>query len=113
VVEHYRRQLHARLAQAGIPVDLGDERIVREIGLFADRSDTSEERVRLRSHLAKFRELMEESSPPGRAMDFLLQEMNREANTIGSKANDARIAQHVVVVKTELEKIREQIQNVE
>lgn len=113
VVELYRKQLHARLVQAGIPVDLSDERIVREIGLFADRCDTCEERVRLRSHLAKFRQLMADTVPPGRAMDFLLQEMNREANTIGSKANDATIAQHVVIVKTELEKIREQVQNVE
>ena len=99
--------------QAGIPVDLGDDRIVREIGLFAERCDTSEERVRLRSHLLKFRSVMDSGEPAGRPLDFLLQEMNREVNTIGSKANDAAIAQHVVALKTELEKIREQIQNVE
>lgn len=109
----YRRQMIARLEQAGLPVDLGDDRIVREIGLFADRSDISEERVRLRSHLAKFRSVLEAGDPPGRPLDFLLQEMQREVNTIGSKANDAGIAQHVVAAKTELEKLREQVQNLE
>lgn len=109
----YRRQMVARLEQAGLPVDLGDDRIVREIGLFADRCDISEERVRLRSHLAKFRSLLDAGAPPGRPLDFLLQEMQREVNTIGSKANDAAIAQHVVAAKTELEKLREQVQNLE
>ena len=109
----YRRQMIARLEQAGLPVDLGDDRIVREIGLFADRSDISEERVRLRSHLAKFRSVLGAGEPPGRPLDFLLQEMQREVNTIGSKANDAGIAQHVVAAKTELEKLREQVQNLE
>lgn len=113
VVDQYRRLLLARLGQAGLPVDLADDRIVREIGLFAERSDISEERTRLRSHIDKFRFYLDQLDPPGRSLDFLLQEMNREVNTIGSKANDANIAHWVVTAKTELEKIREQVQNVE
>ena len=106
-------QLRARLEQAGLGLDLEDERITRELALFADRCDTSEERVRLRSHLAQFRQLLEAEEPPGRTMDFLLQEMNREVNTIGSKAADTLMARQVVAAKTELEKIREQVQNIE
>ena len=113
VIDHYRRQLLARLEQAGLPVDLKDDRLVREIGLFAERCDISEERTRLHSHLEKFRGFLDQTDPPGRALDFLLQEMNREVNTIGAKANDAAIAHGVVTAKTELEKIREQVQNIE
>jgi uncharacterized protein (TIGR00255 family) len=113
VLAAQREQLRARLEQAGVDLDLGDERVTRELALFADRCDTSEERVRLRSHLAQFRQLMEAKEPPGRTMDFLLQEMNREVNTIGSKASDAPMARQVVAAKTELEKIREQVQNIE
>ena len=113
VVAAQREQLRARLENAGVDLDLGDERITRELALFADRCDTSEERVRLRSHLAQFRQLLEAKEPPGRTMDFLLQELNREVNTIGSKAADAPTARQVVVAKTELEKIREQTQNIE
>lgn len=108
-----REQLGARLEQAGFDLDLNDERITRELALFADRCDTSEERVRLRSHLAQFRQLLEENEPPGRTMDFLLQEINREVNTVGAKAADGPMARQVVAAKTELEKIREQAQNVE
>ncbi|MFM7180615.1 MAG: YicC/YloC family endoribonuclease [Verrucomicrobiales bacterium] len=113
VVAAQREQLRARLEQSGIELDLDDERITRELALFADRCDTSEERVRLRSHLAQFRLLLEAVEPPGRTMDFLVQEMNREVNTIGSKAADTLMARQVVAAKTELEKIREQAQNIE
>jgi len=113
VVVHYRTNLQRRLEEAGIPVDLSDERIVREIGLFADRCDISEELTRLEHHFTQFSEFLEGSEPTGRAMDFLSQELNRELNTIGSKANNAKIAQHIVNCKSELEKIREQVQNVE
>jgi len=113
VKDHYRKQLLTRLEEAGIPADLSDERIVREIGLFAERSDISEETTRLKSHLDQFRKLMDLATPAGRPLDFLIQEINRECNTIGAKANDAQLAQRVVNCKTELEKIREQIQNVE
>ena len=81
--------------------------------MFADRCDITEELTRLDSHCAKFREYLLAADPPGRALDFLCQEIFREFNTIGAKANDAAIAQTIVEAKTELEKIREQVQNVE
>jgi uncharacterized protein (TIGR00255 family) len=108
-----RVQLHKRLRDAGIEVDLNDERLIKELALFADRCDVSEELTRLDSHFAKFREYLEAKDAPGRALDFLCQELFREFNTIGSKANDAGIAQTIVEAKTEVEKIREQVQNVE
>ena len=108
-----RELLHKRLRDAGIEVDLNDERLIKELALFADRCDVSEELTRLDSHFAKFREYLEADDAPGRALDFLCQELFREFNTIGSKANDAGIAQTIVEAKTELEKIREQVQNVE
>ena len=108
-----RELLTKRLRDAGLELDLTDERVAKEIALFADRCDVSEEITRLDSHFAKFREYLQSAEPPGRALDFLCQELFREFNTIGSKANDAAIAQTVVEAKTELEKIREQVQNVE
>lgn len=108
-----RELLAKRLRDAGLELDPADERVVKEIALFADRCDVSEEITRLDSHFAKFREYLEAAEPPGRALDFLCQELFREFNTIGSKANDASIAQTIVEAKTELEKIREQVQNVE
>ena len=108
-----RELLTKRLRDAGLELDLTDERVTKEIALFADRCDVSEEITRLDSHFAKFREYLQATEPPGRALDFLCQELSREFNTIGSKANDAAIAQTVVEAKTELEKIREQVQNVE
>lgn len=113
VVESHRRHLHARLAASGLTIDLGDDRLLREIALHAERCDVSEELTRIESHLAQFRRYLEGSEPAGRPLDFLCQELNRECNTIGSKANDAGIAQRVVEAKTELEKIREQIQNLQ
>lgn len=113
VVEHYRKSLHRRLAEAGLDLNLDDERVLKEIGLFADRCDVSEELDRLDSHHQQFRAYLDQDEPVGRPLDFLAQEMNREYNTIGSKANDAGIAQLVVEGKTEVEKIREQVQNVE
>ena len=86
---------------------------MKEIGLFADKCDITEEVTRLRSHFEKFREYLALDEPVGRPLDFLCQELNREFNTIGSKANDATLAQLIVNAKTELEKIREQVQNVE
>ena len=86
---------------------------LRAPGIFADRCDITEETTRLRSHFRKFAEYLASNDPIGRSLDFLCQEMNREFNTIGSKANDATLAQHVVTAKTELEKAREQVQNIE
>lgn len=111
--ERYREQLFKRLRDTGLEFDLNDERLLRELSVFADRCDVSEEITRLDSHFRKFREYMAAAEPAGRPLDFLCQEIHREFNTIGSKAADAGIAQHVVEAKTELEKIREQVQNVE
>lgn len=108
-----RELLDKRLREAGLDLDPADERVLRELALFADRCDVSEELTRLDSHFTKFREYLDAAEPPGRALDFLCQELFREFNTIGSKANDAGIAQTIVEAKTELEKIREQVQNVE
>ena len=113
VVERQRELLHNRLREAEIEVDLNDERLLKEVALFADRSDISEETTRLSSHINRFREYLNSDEPVGRSLDFLCQEINREFNTIGSKANDAGIGQSVVGAKTELEKIREQVQNIE
>jgi uncharacterized protein (TIGR00255 family) len=112
-VKRYREQLHARVKEAGLNVPLDDERLAREVVLFADRCDISEEITRLDSHLHQFRDCLKSSEPVGRTLDFLAQEMNREINTIGSKANAAEVSQHVVKMKAELEKIREQVQNIE
>ena len=90
-----------------------DERLVKELALFADRCDVSEELARLESHFNQFEELCSSDLPVGRTLDFLCQEIFRELNTTGSKANSAQLAQTVVKAKTELEKIREQVQNIE
>jgi uncharacterized protein (TIGR00255 family) len=115
VVEDYRNRLLDRLKRTlgdlGVHLEPGD--VIREVGLFTDRSDISEEIVRLRSHLDQFQESMALPESAGRKLDFLTQEMFREANTIGSKANDVEIARHVIEIKTAVERIREMIQNVE
>jgi uncharacterized protein (TIGR00255 family) len=111
--ERQKEILLKRLSDMGIPLDSGDERLAKEIALFADRCDVSEELTRLHSHFAKFHGYIHAEEPAGRPLDFLCQELFREFNTIGSKANDALIAQTVVEAKTELEKLREQIQNIE
>lgn len=113
VPEHQRAVLRQRLEQAGLPLPLDDERLLKEIALFADRTDISEELSRAASHLKQFRTYLASDEPVGRSLDFLVQEFFREFNTMGSKCNNAEIAHHVVSAKTELEKIREQIQNVE
>ena len=93
--------------------ELDEQRILLEAAIFADRVAINEETVRLRSHIAQLREMLEGAEPVGRKMDFLVQEFNREANTIGSKGNDAEMARVVVEMKSEIEKIREQAQNAE
>jgi uncharacterized protein (TIGR00255 family) len=112
VLEAYHRRLSARAAEmAGGAI--GPERLAQEVALFAERCDVSEELVRLASHIEQFRGHLKSKEPIGRTLDFLLQEMSREVNTLGSKANDAIISTDVVALKGELEKIREQVQNVE
>jgi uncharacterized protein (TIGR00255 family) len=115
VVEDYRDRLFERLKRtlADLGAHLEPNDVIREVGLFTDRSDISEEIVRLRSHLDQFQETMQLPESSGRKLDFLTQEMFREANTIGSKANDVEIARHVIEIKTAVERIREMIQNIE
>lgn len=113
VVSAYREKLFLRLKEAGLDNLASDERIVKEIALFADRCDISEELVRLKSHLKQARQLLRSTEPAGRTLDFLCQELFREINTVGSKANEVEITRHVVAFKTELERIREQVQNIE
>ncbi|MFO1458784.1 MAG: YicC/YloC family endoribonuclease [Verrucomicrobiota bacterium] len=114
VVQRYREQMLQRIRLAGVDgIAADDERVLREVVLFADRSDINEELTRLDSHFAQFDDCLRSQEPLGRKLDFLAQEMNREVNTIGSKANDAAIAADVVLLKTELERFREQAQNVE
>ena len=114
VARRYQEQLCARLRQAGVE-DLvaDDERLLKEVAIFADRSDISEELTRLQSHFRQFDDCLGSDEPVGRTLDFLAQELNREVNTIGSKANDGAIARAVVTLKAELEKFREQVQNIE
>lgn len=110
----YRKQLMERIQSAGIEAaKIEEERVLKEVIFYADRSDISEEITRLQSHFKQFDDCVNSREPVGRTLDFLAQEMNREINTIGSKANDAMISREVVVLKTELEKFREQAQNVE
>jgi uncharacterized protein (TIGR00255 family) len=113
VPEMQREAMHKRLEDAGLPLPLDDERLVREIAVFADRADISEEIARLAGHLEEFARLLKSAEPSGRSMDFLTQEMHRELNTMGSKSGHAGIAHLVVAGKTEVERIREQVQNVE
>jgi uncharacterized protein (TIGR00255 family) len=114
VIVNYREKLAKRLQEL-LPADmeLDPNRLTMEVAIFADRSDVSEELVRLDSHLQQFSQTLRLAEPVGRKLDFLIQELNREINTIGSKANDLKIAQIVIDFKTELEKLREQIQNLE
>ena len=112
-VSAYRERLEAKLREVLADTSASEERVIAEAAIFADRVATDDETVRLHSHLSQFRKLMEEGSPIGRKLDFLIQEFNREANTIGSKCQDSEIAYLVVELKSEIEKIREQVQNIE
>jgi uncharacterized protein (TIGR00255 family) len=113
MVAEYQQKLSARLEQLLGDVELDPCRLAQEVALLADRCDITEELVRLNSHFTQFDEALRMKEPVGRKLDFLMQEMNREVNTIGSKANDAAIASLVIQIKAEMEKMREQVQNVE
>jgi uncharacterized protein (TIGR00255 family) len=114
VAERYRQQLIERIKSAGLESPApDDERLLKDIVYFADRSDITEELTRLQSHFKQFQDCLDSKEPVGRMLDFLAQEMNREVNTIGSKANDSQISREVVTLKAELERFREQAQNVE
>ncbi len=112
-VSSYRVKLLDRLKQAGLELDLQDERVLKEIALFADRCDITEELTRLESHYQQFRAALEDQHSGSRKIDFLCQEIQREWNTIGSKANSLSITQHMLGAKLNLEKIKEQLQNLE
>ena len=112
-VREYRARLEARLRELLEDRNVDEQRLITETAIFADRTAVDEETVRLRSHIAQFETMLAEGSPIGRKMDFLVQEFNRESNTIGSKCSDAALAQVVVDLKSEIEKLREQLQNVE
>lgn len=113
VAEDYRVRLTERVNEMLCETEVDRSRLATEIALFADKAAIDEEIVRLKSHLLHFRELLEAEESVGRKMDFLIQEMNRECNTIGSKANDAALTDLVLLCKAEIEKLREQIQNIE
>ena len=109
----YRARLEKKMAEVLENTQLDEARILTEAAIFADKIAVDEETVRLRSHIAQFRDMLQKGGPVGRKLDFLVQEMNRETNTIGSKCNDLEISNVVVDMKAEIEKIREQIQNLE
>ncbi len=111
--ENYRNRLYQKLKDILSDNNIDEQRILTEAAIFSEKIAVDEETVRLRSHISQFRELLETDEPVGRKLDFLVQEMNRESNTIGSKAQDIAITKIVVDVKSEIEKIREQIQNIE
>lgn len=113
VAKKYRETLLERLEKAGVASQADDEKVLRELAFFADRSDFTEEVTRLKSHFKQAAVLMKGNGTSGRSLDFLVQEMLREINTLGSKANDAEVSKQVVFFKTELERIREQVQNIE
>lgn len=112
-VKEYNDKLVERVHELLGDVTLDESRILQEVAIYADKVAVAEETVRLRSHIAQLREFISSDEPVGRKLDFLVQEINRETNTIGSKCNDVEIAKKVVEVKAEIEKIREQIQNIE
>ena len=112
-VSEYRQKLTNRMQEVLQSTTIDPQRILMEAAVYADKVAVDEETVRLRSHVAQLRTMLESNEPMGRKMDFLIQEVNREANTIGSKCNDVSIAQVVVELKAEVEKMREQVQNIE
>ena len=112
-VAAYRQRLEAKMQEVLQSTTIDESRILTEAAIFADKIAVDEETVRLRSHIAQLRAMLASDEPVGRKLDFLIQEVNRECNTIGSKCNDLTIAQDVVNMKAEVEKIREQVQNME
>lgn len=112
-VAEYRARLESKMAEVLQSTTIDENRILLEAAIFADKIAVDEETVRLRSHIAQLRSMLQSDAPVGRKLDFLIQEVNRECNTIGSKCNDLTIAQDVVDMKAQVEKIREQVQNIE
>ena len=113
LAKHYMAKLKKRINELTEEINLDETRIVQEVAIMADKSDVTEETVRLDSHIKQFEELLNIEGPVGRKLDFLIQEMNREVNTIGSKSGDSELSRSVVDMKAEIERIREQVQNIE
>ena len=113
VSKNYSDRLYAKIKEVLEDKNIDEQRILTEVAIFSEKVAIDEETVRLRSHIAQFRDLIDSDEPVGRKLDFLVQELNREVNTIGSKAQDLSITKMVVDLKSEIEKIREQIQNIE
>jgi len=113
IVDEYKRRLEDKIRKISGEMVLDESRLIQEVAIFADRCDITEEIVRFRSHLKQFRDFMSKDDSIGRRLDFLIQEIGREVNTIGSKATDSSISSKVIEIKAELEKLREQVQNVE
>jgi uncharacterized protein (TIGR00255 family) len=113
VVAEYQKRLSERVKELTEGYTLDDSRLAQEVAIMADRTDITEEVVRMNSHISQFEALLQSEGTEGRKIDFLLQEMNREINTIGSKVGDVAITRHVIEVKSELGKLREQAQNIE
>ncbi|HPX57031.1 MAG TPA: YicC family protein [Syntrophales bacterium] len=112
-VQEYQRRLTERIRELTGGVDVDEIRLSQEVAIMADKSDVTEEIVRLASHISQFREMLKSGDAIGRKIDFLIQEMNREINTIGSKTGDLDISRNVIEIKSELGKLREQVQNIE
>lgn len=112
-VSEYQKRLESRIKEVLADREIDEARVLTEVAIFSDKTAVAEETVRLRSHLSQLREFLKSEQPIGRKMDFLIQELNREINTVGSKSQEIEIARLVVDVKSEIEKIREQIQNIE
>lgn len=113
LTKHYMEKLKKRINELTEEADLDETRILQEVAIMAEKSDVTEETVRLDSHIKQFEELLNIEGPVGRKLDFLIQEMNREVNTIGSKSGDSELSRGVVDMKAEIERIREQVQNIE
>jgi uncharacterized protein (TIGR00255 family) len=113
VVKRYRQNLHERILKAGVDLPIDDDRLLKEVIVFAEKCDITEELTRLESHFAQFAHHLRKNEPVGRTLEFMSQEIAREFNTIGAKANDVEISQLVVMCKAELEKVREQLSNIE
>ena len=113
ISENYKNRLYSKIKETLEDRDIDEQRILTEVAIFSDKIAVDEETVRLHSHVSQFRDLINSNEPVGRKLDFLVQELNREVNTIGSKAQDLSVTKTVVELKSEIEKIREQIQNIE
>ncbi|MBN2568900.1 MAG: DUF1732 domain-containing protein, partial [Deltaproteobacteria bacterium] len=113
VVEEYKKKLSERIAELTEGLEMDEARLTQEIAIMTVKSDINEELVRLRSHMNQFKEMLDEKESTGRKLDFLLQEMHREINTIGSKSNDLKISRNVIEIKNEIAKLKEQVQNIE